>query len=309
MIITLAGTNSFLLQLELRSLVKAFVAEHGDLALERIDGQETELSRVRESLSSLPFLAPKKMVVLRAPSANKQFIENAEQILASVADTTDLIIVEPKLDKRLAYFKVLKKQTDFRDCPPLDENGLAAWLIRIAKEKSGTISSNDARYLIERVGANQQLLYNELEKLLLYDAAITRQTIDLMTDQLPQSTIFQLLEAVFAGNAKQAIRLYQEQRALKVEAPQIVAMLAWQLHILALVKAAGNRAPADIAKEAKLSPYVVQKSAHIARNLTLRELKTLINRLLEIDLKSKRTNLDTDEALQLYFVTLATHNQ
>lgn len=308
MIIVLSGPNSYLLQQELTKLVRKFLAEYGDLALERIDCQETELPRIQEAITSLPFLASRKMVVLRSPSTNKQFVEKAEQLLASVSDTTDLIIVEPKLDKRSAYYKFIKKTTDYREFAEPDINGLAAWLIRSAKEQGGTISSNDARFLVERIGMNQQLLANEMTKLLLHDNKVTRDSITLLTDQTPQSTIFQLLEAAFAGNAKRALSLYQEQRSLKVEAPQIVAMLAWQLHIIALVKVAGNRPPNDIAKEAKLSPFVVQKSATIARKLSMTKLKELIDKLLDIDIKSKRTNLDIDEALQHYFLKLALGN-
>ncbi|MBC7708054.1 DNA polymerase III subunit delta [Polaromonas sp.] len=305
MITTLTGPNSFLLGYDLTAQVNRFVAEHGDLALERIDGETIELSRLREAITSLPFLANKKLVVLRAPSSNKQFIEQAEILLQEVSDTTDVIIVEPKLDKRSAYYKFLKKNTTFTEYAELDVNGLAAWLVRAAKDKGGTLRSNDARYLIDRVGLNQQMLSNELEKLLLRDNVITRETIDLLTDPTPQSTIFQLLEAAFAGQAERALKLYQEQRALKVEASQIIAMLAWQLHILAVIKAAGNRSAADIAAAAKLSPYVVQKSTAIAKQLSMAELKQLINDLLDIDLKSKRSNLDVDEALQNYFLQVA----
>lgn len=305
MVTVLSGPNSFLLRAELHKLVGAFVSKQGDIALERLDGQEVELARIQEAITSLPFLASRKMIVLRAPSANKQFIEKAEHLLASVNDTTDLIIVEPKLDKRSAYYKFLKKHTDLREYGELDINGLAAWLVRQAKGENGSISSNDARYLIERVGTNQQVLSSELEKLMLHDSKVGREGIDLLTEQAPQSTIFQLLEAAFAGNTSQALKLYQEQRALKVEVPQIVAMIAWQLHILAVIKAAGSRPAADVAKQAKLSPYVVRKSLPIARQLSVAELKRLINELLDIDLKSKRSNLDTDEALQNYFLKLS----
>ena len=289
---------------DLHRLVDAFVEVHGELALERIDGQEAEMSRIREALTSLPFLASKKMVVLRAPSANKQFVEQAENLLPVVADATDLIIVEPKLDKRSAYYKLLKKSTELTEYNPLDANGLAAWLIRTAKQQGGSLQSNDARYLIDRVGLDQQMLFSELQKLLLHNATITKASIDLLTDRAPQSTIFQLLEAAFAGNAPRALELYTEQRALKVEAPQIIAMLAWQLHILALVKAATNRSTDQIAADAKLSPYVVQKSATIARYLSLSRLRQLVAELLDIDTKSKRTNLDVDDALQLYILKL-----
>jgi len=306
MIVTLTGENSFLLQRELRGLVDAFVHEHGDIALERLDGEEVEFVRMQEALTSVPFLANKKMVVLRSPSANKKFVEEAEKLLGSVPEVTDVVIVEPKLDKRLSYYKYLKKATDFREFPELDLIGLSRWLTESAKAQKGSISPADARYLVERVGMNQQLLANELEKLLVHDPKITRADIELLTEPAPQSTIFQLLDAAFAGNTKRAMELYREQRALKVEPPQIVAMLAWQLHVLAIIKAAGRKSPQTIAKEARLSPFVVQKSAGIAQKLSLAELKKLIADLLKIDVRSKRESIDPDEALQHYLLSLAT---
>ena len=82
-------------------------------------------------------------------------------------------------------------------------------------------------------------------------------------------------------------------------------MLAWQLHVLAIIKTAGDRSADQIAKDARLNPFVVRKSQNIARNLTPQELRTKISELLTIDTGSKRTNLDADEALQHYLLTLA----
>lgn len=305
MIVTLSGANSFALSSELSKLTDSFESEHGDLALERIDCEEKDFEQIQAALTSLPFLASKKMVILRNPSTSKQFAEQVEQLLSDVPETTDVILVEIKLDKRQAYYKYLKKETDFREFSELDLSGLATWLVAEVKRHKGEINMSDARYLAERVGLNQQLLSNELEKLVLYEPQVSRANIDLLTDATPQSTIFQLLDAAFAGNTKQALTLYEEQRAMKVEPIQIVAMLSWQLNVLAIVKTAGDRSSQEIAKEAKLNPYVVSKSQGIARKLSLTELKTLVKDLLDIDTKSKSTNLDTDEALQHYILKLA----
>src|ERR1039458_5489525 len=105
MVVTLAGENGFGLGGELRKIVAAFVGEHGDLGLERLDGEEVSFEKIREAVTSLPFLADTKMVILRAPSTNKQFVEQFEQLFAEVSETTDVILVEPKLDKRLSYYK------------------------------------------------------------------------------------------------------------------------------------------------------------------------------------------------------------
>lgn len=305
MITTLAGPNDFALSEDLKRLVKEFQAAHGDLAVERLDGEEADFAKLREAAVSLPFLAARKLVILRAPSANKQFVEQFEALLGEVPDTTDLILVEPKLDKRTVYYKTLKRQTEFRDFPELDDQALAGWLVAAAKRRSVSLNSADARYLVDRAGTNQQLLSSELDKLSLYDSKITRATIDLLTDQSPQSTIFQLLEAAFAGNDRQALKLYDEQRALKVEPPQIVAMLAWQLHAMAVVKTAGDRPVETIAKEAKLNPFVVRKSQTAVRHLTLASLKRLITELADLDSRSKTAGIDTDEALRYYLLSLS----
>jgi len=305
MIVTLHGENSFDLQRELNKITSSFIKEHGDLALERIDCEEADFTQIQASLTSLPFLSSKKLVVLRRPSTNKQFIEQVEQLLSDIPESTDVLLVEPKLDKRLTYYKYLKKETDFRTYSELDINGMTQWLMSEAKAKNGSMSNSDARYLVERIGISQQLLASDLEKLLLYDSNVTRKTIDLLTDPAPQSTIFQLLEAAFAGNTKYALKLYQEQRAMKVEPIQIIAMLTWQLNILAIIKTAGDRSSQEIAKQAKLNPYVVTKSQGIARKLSLSELKTLVKNLLDIDTASKRTSIDTDDALQHYILKLA----
>jgi len=303
--ITLAGENAFGLRHELDRLVGDFVAEHGDLALERLDGEDAEFARLQEALTSLPFLASKKMVVISRGSANKRFVEQIEKLASELPETTDVILVEPKMDKRSVYYKFLKKSTDFREFIQLDLNGMSRWLVDEAKARGGSLNQRDAQYLVERVGLDQQFLSNELEKLLLYQPAITRETIDSLTEPTPQSTIFQLLEAAFAGNGKRAMALYQEQRTLKVEPPQIIAMLAWQLHVLALIKTAGDRSADAVASEAKISPYVVRKSQTISGKLSYAELKQLIADLLDIDVRSKRTALDADEALQNYLLKLA----
>jgi DNA polymerase III subunit delta len=305
MVITLTGINSFLLKAELNRLVGEFVAEHGDFGLERLDGEEAAYDRISESVQSLPFLAGKKLVVLKNGGANKQFAENIEHILESMNETTDLILVEPKLDKRLSYYKTLKKKTDFKEFNELDGQGLANWLVRAVREQGGELKPADARYLLERVGANQQLLSNELDKLLNYQAKITRETIDLLTELTPQSTIFELLDAAFTGNTKRALTLYAEQRALKVEPQQIIAMLGWQLHVLAVIKTAGDRNADEIARESKINPYVIRKSQSIARKLTLPELKKLVHDALTLDVRLKSESIDADEALQHYLLTVA----
>lgn len=310
MIITITGANDLRRKQELDGLVSAFAAEHGDMAIERLDGEDTSAARMREAIASLPFLSTKKMVVLREPGKQKAFAEHIADVLKEVTDSTDLIIYEPKLDKRSSYYKTLKKTTDFRECTDLDAQKLVAWATGYAAKQGGTLKDADARLLIDRVGTNQQMLQSELTKLLYYNPAITRETIELLTERLPQSTVFELLDAAFSGKTERAFALYREQRSLRIEPQPILAMLAWQLHILAVVKAGLiAKKPTDaIAKEAGINPFVVRKSQALVRSLSLAQLKTLVSDLLDLDMQLKHTQIDSDQALQLYLLQLANHS-
>jgi len=304
MITTLTGENDVLRTQALRTLVDAFTTEHGDMGLERLDGEEASYERMREAVQSLPFLAPRKLVLLRSPGSNKDFAEKFAQFIDDVAETNDVVIVEPKLDKRLGYYKQLKKLTDFREFAILDGNSLTTYLVGYAKEQGGNLAASDARLLIDRVGGNQLTLQHEVDKLLAYAPKIAKQAIELLTERAPQSTIFELLDAAFAGDGKRAMALYHEQRALRVEPQQILAMLVWQLHILAIVKTAGERSGDSIAKEAKLSPFTVRKTQGLARQLTLTRLKKLVQELREFDVRLKSEGLNADEVVQYYLMNL-----
>jgi DNA polymerase-3 subunit delta len=304
MVVTLTGTNDFLRQRELKILTRDFLQTHDAMAIERLDGEEATAEQMQGAINSLPFLTERKLVILREPGRQKAFAEEITDVLKNMAETTDLIILEPKLDKRLAYYKTLKKATDFREFGELDAQGLATWAGQYAKEQGGSLGVTDARLLVDRLGANQQLLKSELDKLLAYNDQITKESIELLVEPLPQSTVFELLDAAFQGKTTRALQLYREQRALKVEPQAIIAMLAWQLHVLAILKAAGGRSAEEIAKEARLNPFVVRKSMGLARSQTLAGLRSKIDDLLVLDIKLKTVSIDADEALQLYLLSL-----
>lgn len=302
---TFTGANDFARTQALQARVAAFVQEHGDFAVEKLDGESASAEQMRAGVESLPFLTARKLVILREPSKQKAFAEQITDILKAVSESTDVIIVEPKLDKRLSYYKTLKKDTQFQEFSQLDAPGLSRWITGYAKQKGGSISAADAKLIVDRMGVNQQAMQLELDKLLAYSPNITKQTIELLTDRLPQSTVFELLDAAFAGNLAKTMQLYKEQRELKVEPQAIIAMLAWQLHILAVVKMAGAKPADEVAKSAKLNPFVVRKTQSLARKVTVQQLKELVSELLKLDVRLKRTATDADDAVQLYLIKLA----
>src|SRR5690349_864906 len=112
MVRTCTGNNSYALKKELRELKRKFVDEYGDLSLEIIDGEEASYEQIKDAVSSVPFLAEKKLVVVYEPGKSKDIAEKIEELFDITEFGNDLIIVEPKPDKRSSYYKTLKKNSE-----------------------------------------------------------------------------------------------------------------------------------------------------------------------------------------------------
>jgi len=304
MVITLTGDNGYALGKEQEKLVSDFEKKHGQLSIERLDAEEQDCDNIAQAITALPFLVAKKLVIVSNPEANRDLLDRLESIIDEVPETNEVIFVQPKIDKRQNYFKILNKKTDFRAFNSQSDN-MTSWIKSLAKEQNANISDADARYLLDRVGLNQLLLANEINKLALYDTNITRQTIDLLTQESLQGTVFQLLEAAFAKNPKRATILYEQQRLQKVEPQAIIGMLAWQLQAMAIVVAAGNMSTNEIAAKTKLKPYTINKTKNIVKNMNLKDVANLVNKLTDIDYKSKTQSYNLDAALLGYIIEMA----
>jgi DNA polymerase III delta subunit len=156
------------------------------------------------------------------------------------------------------------------------------------------------------VGPNQQMLSSELDKLQLYQPVITRATIDLLTEQTPLSSIFDLVEAAFNGHLGRALDLYQDQRAQNVEPLAIEALFVWQLHALVLCKAGSltGKTADQIAAQSGISPYVAKKSTQLAGQRTMAQVKTYVYELAELEQALKSTSADADELMKNFILLL-----
>lgn len=298
MITTLSGTNNFSRQQMLQERTQDFLKSNDEFGLERIDGEEANFEQIKEALLGQSLFASKKLVIVRNPEGSKELLEQIEHIIVSIPEDTDVILAFSKLDKRAKYAKFLQKETEFIEINQSDARQLAGWLVQECKRRGGKLSTANAQLLVDRIGPNQAMLNQELDKLLLYAPEITKQMIEIQTEPTPQSTVFELMDAAFGGNKKKALAIYKEQRELKVEPLAILGMIAWQLHILLIVASAKGKAPADIAKDAKVHPFVVQKTSRIVSQLSLAQLKSLTDRALDLDIKLKSQAINADDALQ-----------
>ena len=299
------GPNNFVLKRTLKEVKSEFIAKYGELAVEVIDGEEADYGQIISAVESVPFLAAQKLVIVYNLSANKEAAEKIEQLVKAANESNELLVIELKMDKRSVYYKYLKKNAELSEFRELDERELASWLMNEAKDKDAKLSSSDAYYLVQRIGTGQEAASNELNKLIDYGNNISRETIDLLSEANPQTNVFNLLDSAFSGENDRTLRLYDEQRVRGEEPLKIFAMLIWQMHLVAMVEAAGDRSDAEIMRASGLKPFTLNKSKSIARRMGREKIKSTLSHLTRLDKQLKTTSVDADDALKNLLLTIS----
>lgn len=289
MIITLTGSNNFAIDQDLTTLARQFQASHGEHSIEKVDGEICSPSRLPDLLTGATLFAADRMVVMRNVSQNKLLWEALSDWLPKVPNETTLIIVEPLPDKRTKTFKSLKKLSDFRGYAELSEAELIPWLQKVTTKLGGNIDAKTAKFLVQSVGAKQEQLWQELQKLVSYQSQITAQTVDILVEPTLSVNVFELLDSSLGGKPKkmQAILM----RLRNNEDPyKIFGLLVSQLYTAAVVASTRQKDTDIIAKEASLHPYVVRKTQVLAINQD--KTRKLVGLVAELDNRLKSGSAD-----------------
>lgn len=303
MVYVLSGPNTQLLHQKLHELIARFRQECGE-SIERFDGVEiTHIDNVLDAVRSVSFLEPRKLVIVKNFAQNKTILDSIETIVEQTADSTDLILVDQKIDKRTAAYTFLKKNTELFVAQELNPHELRAWVVSTARELGVECRPAEAKYLIDRAGTNQLLVHSELQKLALYNSVVTKEAIDMLVEPTPQSNIFSMLEALFKGDLRSSTELYADQRMQGEEPQKIIAMLVWQLQQLVTALFVPSRTKQALIEQG-ISPYSAEKALALSSKITKKNLVFYVQELARIDAQTK-TNADVESALAVYFATIA----
>ena len=239
MVYTITGENDFLIDDKVKNIVQDLISKYSDIETEKIDSFR-DVNDIKMNLINYSIFSNKRLLILDTPSSLKGFDEMIINSFDEFNESLFLILIERKLDKRSSYYKFLIKKTNLFDLNHIKGAGITRWLIDWVRSKDGQIEYSDADYLIKRIGNNQLILSHEIDKLLLFQKRITKNSIDLLTESSIQSTIFNLLSEAFNNNLEKALTIYNDQRNQGIEPEVIMSMITWQLKVIALIKSNSN---------------------------------------------------------------------
>lgn len=169
---------------------------------------EYDIASVERDCSTEPFLADKRAVVLRFTELKAS--DALKELIKSIPDTTILLIVAEKVDKRSGLFKALQK--DAVQCVKPDIAKVVTLISKVAEKEGCKVDRDAAEEMINRLG-----YYAEEEVNLYSVVGMTRQlassgdiTLSLVKAMLPESAagkVWSLLSLICDRKSEEAFAL------------------------------------------------------------------------------------------------------
>lgn len=315
MIIFVYGEDTFRARQHVRESVLEFKKKRDPAGYNvvEIDAAKAEGGMMLTELSSAPFMAEKRMVVLNNLLSNSdvEAIEAIGDRLKNLPEYLIAIVVQnekigkTKIVKEL--YEVLKKEKFAREFALLERFKLEEFANNYVKEKGGSAAAGVVGWLVAQCGNDLWLVTSTLDQLIAFSNGrpITQADVGLFVNEKVDDNIFHVVEAIVSGATPLAYKLIAKQNEEGKDAQGILALIAWQMRILLALADAIERDPSSqsdtLAKELKLHPFVVKKNMALARRMPLAKLEARFKELLNID-KSFKTGVVNAETLLDVFV-------
>lgn len=283
------------------------------------DGGRVDLPALMAAAEAVPFLSERRLVVVRGAlarggdaesAAPKRGRSEADEALAAylerVPESTDVVFLEAEPPPKGTLVRAIEKlatagRAEVVADQPLDERGAIDLLRDLALERGTRIDGEAASTLVGALGSDRRALERELEKLALFAGAggqITLATVRELVPAADESTIFQLVDAIGARNARGAVRAWRNLLRAGDDPHRMLAMVARQFRLLILAGELGGRPPLQMAQALGVPPGVARGLAQTARTWPPGALDRVLGRLVDLDRESKTGGPEIEPALE-----------
>ena len=299
------GEETFLIDTYLKRIRKLLLNDGDELMnLDEMEGQVSE-EAVISSAETFPFMVDKRLVIVH----DSGFFAGGEcealcNYFPQVPDTTVLIFVESKVDKRSRAYKTVDKSGLAVEFTKLSEEALAKWIMIEARRRRLKMDRMTAQYFIRAAGTDMNDLSSEMEKLFSYKEGtglVTDQDIDRIVTLSLETNIFHMMDAIGNQRVQEAYRIYRNLLKAGESEQYIFALLRRQIDLLykTSVYRKDQYDAGEIARLMKVQPFVARKNLQQASRFSEQKLVDAMEETLRYDTAIKNGGITPGRAIEL----------
>jgi DNA polymerase-3 subunit delta len=289
MITLLTGENSFDVERALSKIVDDFESVNGKA--EKIEAEELRISGLPDILIGVSLFSQKRLVIMRGLSDNKSVWTALADWIPKISDDTNLVLIEPKPDKRTATYKLLKEKGKIHEFQPWTDRDVVVaekWVEIEAKNQGVRLDKKCVQFLVQWVGVDQWMLFHALEKLALTDE-ITTENIKDIIEPNPVENALNLFETAINSDTETMNQMLKTLKQTE-DVYKLAGLLSSQVFQLAAVATASKSD--NLASDFAIHPYVVSKLSPIAKRIGGKGAFKLVSIFAELDDDMKLSKAD-----------------
>lgn len=280
--------------------------EQRSFNLDVLDGTETTSETVLSSMLSFPFVGDKRLTVVRRfdKMDRKHRLDIADH-LGAIPDSNVVCLAAGDARANDEAYKKIAASSEALTFNRLRGADLTEFLIESSKSIGKELAPGAAGLLVDMMGDSIGDLISELEKLALYVGDRERIDSDDVGTAAGQSrsfNIFELQRAIGSRNSERAQEIAAKMLGAGESPVYINFMLArYFLNLLEIKHDLGKRMnPKDISGSVfgRWNPFINEYTS-AARGYSVRELRTALSTLLDIDSKLKSGGYKNPEAIAI----------
>lgn len=263
------------------------------------EGPKQDYNEITIALDTPPMMAQRKLILIKYSGIFAKANEEAKAFWSAavkrVPDYAVLAFYEEEVDKRGALYKAVEKAGCAVECAYLEGVELINWVGRGCREAGKAITKADIEYLIHNCDGGMNNLKRELEKLFAYCGdRITKGDIDKIVTKMPQSRVFDMINAMLRHDARTVFAELDALKTLKESAFMVLALLLTNFERILHTKILLERSEpyGNIASRVKVPPYFVRDYARAAERFPKRFLCRAVREIAQIDYSIKQGRIE-----------------
>lgn len=279
------GDNDFEIKQQVALIKDRFSKQYG--AENVIKPDLSEIDNVLAELMNASLFSENRLVILEGVFSNKVLVEKLPEVLSLIPETTEVVIIDSKPDKRTKLYKTLLLGNVKEFALPKNLN---QFVKNEAEKQKVKLNPDAVDDLIAYSSGDIWRIVNEIAKFKTLNKNISRENIEKYIEPDLTTNTFQILDNVFNQQPEQALNKIRTLKQ-KEDPNKFFALLSSQVFALAVVKNS-NKSSNLVAKESGLHPFVVSKMQSFARGVTHEKVSYIAKIIAETDAKIKLSNKD-----------------
>ena len=289
------GEDPFLVSKKCEKLIDTILdSEDRSMALYEPRANEAQVSDVLDELRTLPFLASKRVVLIK--DAEPFVRANADTLMSYLDDMSPsgvLILTVTSWDKRIRLHKKFQKTGGLVEVGKLYSNQLPGYITSYAQQTHAIrLDGQTSRFLVELVGDDPGRLCREMDKLAVYVAprkTVSPQDIESLIGHNRMFDAFGVIDSVSSGQIGPAISRIRNMFATDKSAEySVVGAFGYHFRRLFRVKALISKGVSPQQAAAKTGVRFKQNEfLQQAGRLSLAQLAGILAELGRIDFGMK----------------------